>query len=762
MSTPITKQLLTQDGGEIIRVDPHLDCFSGVVKNRWYDFTHMLRYIDGDHGGLLKMSCYRDWGLYFEFDGKPYLLSEYDQLLDARRNLDNRDKLFLVYREWAPNAEYLSLVGDFNFWDRGADRGEHLDFGVWRVRLPFHVCEETSMLKAPLADGSKYSVFMYTKAKKDVYRMPQRVAYAQHNHELCRLQPVFFNPESTYKFAHPNPRFLKSTVLRIYECHVGISSPEPRIYTYREFADTLLPHIKEKHYNCIQILGIQEHSYYASFGYQVTSFFAPSSRYGSPDDFRYLVDKAHALGIAVLLDLVHSHASKNVEDGIADWDDSNLFFLEGDHPLWDSKVFDYRNPETLRFLLQNVRWWIQEYNVDGFRFDGVMSLMYYHRSAGVGYTGRYGEYFDEPESAVDVGGMTYLRLAHALILELEQLLSRDILTIAEDVSGYPGLASPLLHDSGIGFDYRFQMASPDMWIKYMKTGFDQGFNDFENLKMGHLRHALVNRRYQERHIVYSECHDQALVGDKTLLMWLLNEQIYTNMSIFSPATDRTKRGIRLHKLIRLLTIGLGGEGYLNFEGNEFGHPEWLDFPRPGNEWGYGHCRRQFNLDYWGKDGPTVRYADLSRFDVGLMKLNSKFQWNSGREWITREDEVEKVIVFERAASDRFDPEGKTGACRNRLLFVCSFHPFNGDYELLVPVTEPGSYRVIFRTNEVAFGDDGSGTQVDDTLDSHPIRGNEDRAFDLSDDDINQKMNGLKTYIKFWIQHQQGYVLEKIR
>lgn len=584
--------------------------------------------------------------------------------------------------------------------------------------------------------------------------MPQRTMYAVHNHERCQLEPLFYclaadheartNEQSLrpYQFEHQNPKKLRQRVHRIYECHIGMSSSEEKINTYRDFADTLLPVIHEKGYNVIQIMAVQEHSYYGSFGYQVTSFFAPSSRFGTPDDLKYLIDKAHALGIAVLLDLVHSHASKNVDDGIAEWDGGDMFFYKEDHPLWDSKIFNYKNPETLRFLLQNVRWWLQEFKIDGFRFDGVMSLMYYHRSAGVGYTGNYKEYFDEPQCAVDVGGMTYLRLAHALIKCIEQAEDRDILTIAEDVSGYPCMATPL-EQGGIGFDYRFQMAVPDMWIKMMKAGFDTGLNDFEQVNMKHISHILTNRRWQEKHIVYCECHDQALVGDKTLSMWLMNENIYNNMSILQQATDRTLRAIRLHKVIRLITIGLGGEGYLTFFGNEFGHPEWIDFPRIGNNWSYHYCRRLWNLDYWGKDGKTTRYADLGRFDKDLMHLNARYEWNIVQEYITRDDNEEKLLVFDR---------------RN-LLFVCSLHPFNSDYEAIIPVRRPGKYRVVFHTNCIQYGGDGQGTDIGNELTTCDKQNANQDNKGLIVQQLESKLNGMQHYLKLWIKRQCGYVLE---
>lgn len=870
--TELERTLCGMDGAEMLREDPWLEPYANELRNRWADFRYWLGRVRGDFGGLLRLSDYRDWGLFIEFEGRPYTLSQYHSLWAERSSLrKNAGKFFLVYREWAPNADYLSLVGDFNRWDKHACPGEADGFGVWTVRMPF-VIDANEVYSSPIPHDGRYKVFVHARAMPgvqgptgcagDLFRMPQRTLYAVHNHVRGMLEPSMFLPEETFVFRHPKPLAPGAATLRIYEAHVGMASEGERIATYREFADRILPRIAEKGYNCVQLMAIQEHSFYASFGYQVTGFFAPSSRFGTPNDLKYLVDTAHSLGIVTLLDLVHSHASKNVEDGVAAWDGTQFMFLQEDHPLWDSKVFDYKNPETLRFLLQNVRWWLEEFNFDGFRFDGVMSLMYWHRSAGVGYTGRYGEYFDA-DSRVDVGGLTYLRLAHALMQEmgaqerLRQLgeggaapaspssppspspapnptllramqrgmvagktsprFGADVyLTIAEDVSGYPGLATPLTA-GGVGFGYRFQMAVPDLWQTMMKKGFDMGLNDMENVEIGKIRFALVNRRARERHIVYAECHDQSLVGDKTLSMWLLNENIYDQMSILSQPNDRVLRAIRIHKLIRLVTIGLGGEGYLAFMGNEFGHPQWVDFPRPANGWSYHHCRRLWNLDYWGRDGATVRYSDWSRFDKELMALNARYDWGRYREWITREDELEKIICWERpyaggvevgakgaagmaslaggaALADQNQKKGSQGeaqACSGALgapeaagasaaseagsadpsnprtppdpagtlLFVCSFHPFNPDYELIVPLKTPGTYEVVFRTNEERFGGDGWGTAPRDRMTSRSV---DEPDCGLQDWEIREKMNGLRHFIRVWIKHQCGYVLRRVK
>lgn len=383
-----------------------------------------------------------------------------------------------------------------------------------------------------------------------------------------------------------------------------------RVSSYRDFAEHNLDRIVEAGYNTIQLMAIQEHAYYASFGYHVTGFFGVSSRSGTPDDFKYLVDKAHSKGLRIIIDLVHSHASNNVNDGIKMFDGTDHCFSHGGekgyHKEWDSMLFDYSKYEVKRFLLSNLAWFIEEYKVDGFRFDAVTSILYQHHGIGVGFSGNYQEYFG---LHTDLDGITYLMLANHLI----KLLKPEAITIAEDVSGMPTLCR-LITDGGMGFDYRLSMFLPDMWIKYLKGTPDEEWN------MGHLTHSLTNRRWKERVVGYAESHDQAIVGDKTISMWLFDSEIYTGMDRFKETSIRVSRGMALHKMIRLITLILGGEAYLNFMGNEFGHPEWIDFPREGNNNSFNYCRRQWNLMYDKK----LRYGQLAAFDKAMNQIENKF------------------------------------------------------------------------------------------------------------------------------------------
>ncbi|XP_043927777.1 1,4-alpha-glucan-branching enzyme [Protopterus annectens] len=427
-------------------------------------------------------------------------------------------------------------------------------------------------------------------------------------------------------------------------------------------------------YNCIQLMAVMEHAYYASFGYQVTSFFAASSRYGTPEELKELVDTAHSMGIVVLLDVVHSHASKNTEDGLNQFDGTDACFFHsgsrGNHDLWDSRLFDYSNWEVLRFLLSNLRMWLEEYRFDGFRFDGVTSMLYHHHGMGTGFSGDYNEYFG---LQVDEDSLVYLMLSNHMI----HTLYPDAITIAEDVSGMPALCIPV-PQGGTGFDYRLAMAIPDKWIQILKEYKDEEWN------IGNIVHTLTNRRHNEKCIAYAESHDQALVGDKTLAFWLMDAEMYTNMSVLVPLTPVIDRGIQLHKMMRLITHGLGGEGYLNFMGNEFGHPEWLDFPRLGNNESYHYARRQYNL----ADDALLRYKFLYAFDRDMNHLEAKYGWLAAPQgYVSAKHEEDKVITFERGS----------------LLFIFNFHPNKSYTDYRVGVERAGKYTIALDTDAAEYG-----------------------------------------------------------
>lgn len=629
----------------VVALDPYLEPYKPALRSRFSKAQKWLDTINSTEGGLDKFSRgYETFGFTVASDGT------------------------ITYREWAPSALRAYLIGDFNGWNRDSHEMKRNPFGVWEISLP------PVGGQPAIAHDSKIKISMVV--PNDQARAERIPAWIKRVTQDLAVSPIydarFWNPPHKYVFKNARPK--KPASARIYEAHVGISSPEPKVATYKEFTQNTLPRIKHLGYNTIQLMAVMEHAYYASFGYQINSFFAASSRYGFPDDLKELIDTAHGMGITVLLDVVHSHASKNVHDGLNYFDNSDhLYFHEGAkgrHELWDSRLFNYGHHEVLRFLLSNLRFWMEEYQFDGFRFDGVTSMLYTHHGIGTGFSGGYHEYYGPN---VDEDGIVYLMLANEMLHNLYP----DSITIAEDVSGMPALCIKLSL-GGIGFDYRLAMAVPDLYIKWLKEKQDIDWD------MGALCHTLTNRRHGEKTIAYAESHDQALVGDKTLLFWLCDAQMYTNMSRLSEFTPVIERGMALHKMIRLITHGLGGEAYLNFEGNEFGHPEWLDFPREGNGNSFHYARRQFNLP----DDHNLRYRFLNDFDSHMQWQEEKYGWlHSPQAYVSLKNESDKVVVFERAG----------------LLWIFNFHPSSSFTDYRVGVEEAGTYRIVVNTDSTAFG-----------------------------------------------------------
>jgi 1,4-alpha-glucan branching enzyme len=568
-----------------------------------------------------------------------------------------------IAREWAPGAQSLSLIGDFNDWNRESHPMERMAGGLWELRLPAQTLQHGQRVKLHIvgADGSERD------------RIPACIRRTVQDPLTHDYSGQIWCPPTPYDWKNPfAPSAIRSPV--IYECHVGMSGEEPRLHTYREFADDVLPRVAKGGYNTIQLMAVQEHPYYGSFGYHVSSFYAPCSRFGTPEDLKYLIDVAHGLGIAVLLDIVHSHAVKNMAEGLNDFDGSgNQYFHKGgrgEHPDWDSKCFDYGCPEVRQFLLSNVRYWLEEFHFDGFRFDGVTSMLYHSR--GNKSFGCYDDYFG---ADADEDAILYLQLATEVTRELKP----GAILIAEDMSGMPGLCRPV-REGGVGFTHRLAMGVPDYWIKLLKHTRDEDWN------LDEMWHTLANRRHGEATIAYAESHDQALVGDKTLAFWLMDKEMYWHMGKDDPHPV-IERGIALHKLIRLITLVLGGEGWLTFMGNEFGHPEWLDFPREGNGWSFHYCRRQWSL----VDNPDLKYQWLAAFDRDLMNLAHETKLlESPPARCLYIDATARILVAERA----------------NLIFVFNLSVDQSPFGYATPVHKAGTYRILLDSDASDFGGHG--------------------------------------------------------
>jgi 1,4-alpha-glucan branching enzyme len=576
-----------------------------------------------------------------------------------------------IFREYAPNATELYLIGDFNNWQQGPEyQLQNIGNGVWEIKLPLRA----------MRHGDLYKLMMHWKGGFGE-RIPAWATRVVQDDYTKIFSAQVWEPSKPYKFKYK--KFKPNCApLLIYECHIGMAGEKEGISTYSEFRENVLPRIYKAGYNCIQIMAIQEHPYYGSFGYHVSNFFAASSRFGTPEELKELIDAAHGLGIAVIMDIVHSHSVKNTKEGLGLFDGTPyLYFHDGarrEHPAWDSLCFDYGKNSVMHFLLSNCKFWLDQYHFDGFRFDGVTSMLYYSHGLNENFTS-YDDYFNGNQ---DGDAICYLTLANKTIHEFNP----NAITIAEDMSGMPGLAAKI-EDGGVGFDYRLAMGIPDFWIKTIKEVQDQDW------RVGHIFWELTNHRSDEHTINYVESHDQALVGDKTIIFRLIDSDMYWHMSkIVGGTTYMLDRGLALHKMIRLITASTINGGYLNFMGNEFGHPEWIDFPREGNGWSYKYARRQWHL----VDDHDLKYHWLGDFDRELMELIrdvKNFQATPIVQLWDKQDD--QVLAYQR----------------KDLIFVFNFNPSQSftDYGIIVP---KGAYKAVLNTDSKEFGGFG---QTDDSV-----------------------------------------------
>jgi 1,4-alpha-glucan branching enzyme len=574
-----------------------------------------------------------------------------------------------VFREWAPNATAIYMIGEFTNWQTDSGYAlKPLPKGVWELELP----------AGKLRHRQLYRLLICWKGGQGE-RIPSYANRTVQDEQTKIFSAQVWNPEQPYVWTSPQCDEC-SRVPLIYESHVGMATEEYRVGTFTEYRDRALPYIKRSGYNTVQLMAIQEHPYYGSFGYHVSNFFAVSSRFGTPDEFKSLIDAAHRQGLRVIMDLVHSHSVKNVAEGLNVFDGTPYQYFHGDgrrnHPTWDSLCFDYGKNEVMHFLLSNCKYWLEEYHIDGFRFDGVTSMLYAHHGLSKDFT-EYALYFDGSE---DRDATTYLMLANELIHQVKPAA----VTIAEEMSGMPGLATPIA-DGGIGFDYRLAMGTPDYWIRLIKDQPDESWD------VSNIYYELSRKRADEKTVGYVESHDQALVGDKTVFFRLVDKDIYDKMDAGSKSLV-IDRGMALHKMIRLLTIATAGNGYLCFMGNEFGHPEWIDFPREGNSWSYKYARRQWSL----LKNHQLKFHFLADFDRAMLAL-------AGTE-----------TFFLRPAEMLFEDKGRQVLAfrRNELVFVFNFSPDRSYPDLGIP-TGPGKYRVALDTDSPQFGGFGL---IDESLD----------------------------------------------
>ena len=637
------------DGTALIERDSLLKPYAAQLRERFVHYQHFRAEIEKTGGvfGEISQGHY-----YFGFNRG-----------------ENDGEVGVWYREWAPSAHALSLTGDFNGWNRDANPMSMDEWGTWHLFLPDRDYANH------LTHGSRIKVHVVSELG-GLDRIP---AYIQRviQEGNADFSGQYWAPPDPYQWKHNAPGFdIETEGLRIYEAHVGMAQEAEKVGTFLEFTKNILPRIADLGYNAVQLMAVMEHPYYASFGYHVSNFFAVSSRFGTPEELIELIDTAHGMGLLVIMDLVHSHAVKNLNEGLSHFDGTADHYFhagaKGEHIAWDSRCFDYSKYEVQRFLLSNIRYWLETYRFDGLRFDGITSMLYSDHGLERKFTG-YADYFN---TNVELDAIAYLMLAN----EVVHAVNPVAISIAEDMSGMPGIARPT-DEGGLGFDYRLAMGIPDYWIQLLKEKHDEDWH------IGAIYGMLRNRRAGEKHIAYVESHDQSIVGDKTLAMQLMDTELYTNMSIFTTSLV-TARGIALHKLIRLLTFSLGGEGYLNFMGNEFGHPDWVDFPRAGNNNSYWYARRQWHL----LEDDNLRYKHLNAFDRAMQHLDIAHH-------VLADEGIYLLFIHEGAKQIVYE--------RGGLLFVFNFHPTASVTDWRIPVPQQADYRLIFNTDDTAYSGHGA-------------------------------------------------------
>jgi 1,4-alpha-glucan branching enzyme len=618
---------------KLIKNDPYLRPFESRIKGRYDRVSFREKELTGGKKLVDFATAHLYYGLHFK-DGR------------------------WVYTDWLPGADEVWLVGDFSDWQPKEEfRLKRIDNGDYTLALPENILSHEDLYRLVVKrNGMTFD------------RIPAYAKRVVRNEETGIFNAQVWHPDSPYAFKYDNPK--QKTAPLIYEAHIGMASEEGKVAGYTEFKENVLPRIIDAGYNTIQLMAIQEHPYYGSFGYHVSSFFAASSIFGTPDELKALIDEAHKNGLRVIMDIVHSHAVKNEVEGLSKYDGTEYQYFHagarGQHPAWDSRCFNYGKHEVMHFLLSNCKFWLEEYRFDGFRFDGVTSMLYYDHGLGTDFLG-YEQYYNGHQ---DDDAIVYLTLANKLIHEINPYA----LSVAEEMSGMPGLASPLEY-GGYGFDYRLAMGIPDYWVKLLEKNKDEDWH------VGDMFYRLIDKRADEKVISYAESHDQALVGDKTIIFRLADADMYEHMHV-NNLNLKIERSIALHKMIRLVTAATAGGGYLNFMGNEFGHPEWIDFPREGNNWSYHYARRQWSL----ADNPELAYRFLLNFDKQMIELLSEQELpKADKPEPLVQDAYGQILVFERRG----------------FIFAFNFNPFKSftDYEISA---SKGEYRVVLNSDSSRF------------------------------------------------------------
>lgn len=553
-----------------------------------------------------------------------------------------------IFRVWAPHAQGVSVTGDWNFWNPDDLPMTYLEYGVWEAFSVYAKEGDAYKFCVRRANGS-------TVYKSDPYGF-RTCALPDTSNRVCTLEGFEWN-DTAYRRQQAK-RHLLDSPMNIYEMHFGSwrRKPDGSCYRYDELADELIPYLLDMGYTHVELMPITEYPYDPSWGYQVTGYYAPTARYGSPQQFMTFVDKCHRAGIGVLLDWVPAHFPKD-ENGLYEFDGTCCYELSdpmmNEHPDWSTRIFDFGKGEVQSFLISNAVYWLEQYHVDGLRVDAVASMLYLD----------YGRRDFRPNKfggRENLEAIAFLRKLNRAVFSVR----RNAITAAEESTAFPMVTKPD-YDGGLGFLFKWNMGWMNDMLQYMSLDplWRKGSHNDLTFSMTYA--------YSENFILPLS-HDEVVHGKGSLINKMPGEY------------DAKFQNLRAFYGFMMAHPGKK----LSFMGNEFAQfIEWRHYEQL--EWMLLDYDRHRQMHDWVRD--------LNHFYLDHSCMwNNDSDWNGFR-WISADDNANSVVAFRR-----IDRRGR------ELICICNFCPvLREHYRLGLP--KPGQYEPVLSSDDLKYG--GSGTEL---------------------------------------------------